>query len=494
MTSRSVSHGTNRYAPRVDPPGTASGPTNTSALFAVQNVAEIEAVDTTTLEDGTGLAMRSVLDIWLLNRESTLTPDGITVAAALGGGNWVRQLTTSAEWKSRTVWHIDAFGNDENDGATLFTALATVAEYYRRTGTGGPPGVVVHIDSAITQDILSLEPENPNDPYTPAVTFIGGTTVIYSGTVSGVVSYDPISGGGGVIGTFSDAGLPVSFTASGLVGKKMILTSGANAGAVGYIAKETVAKTAVFSPLWDNGNFTTAEPLVGDTYDVVETTEVTGAFVKSGSGYAVLQDLRFNSENVIDVHIRAGTCEMRFCELIGRGSGGYVVEQGGFGSALGCRIASDGFESDVSGTMSCFGAFFDGFGVTCHNGTIAIAYPTLILNAGGDNAIKIDDAGFMRLEAGGWLAIADTTSGGAIVALEETGRATLSDFVFGTGNTCAWFFQVTGGCCISTVFAAYLNLGGVAGTSDVVIGSANFAYAALPTTDAANMAGVVLVA
>lgn len=80
----------------------------------------------------------SLLCYWKRNPTSTLVPDGITVIAAQGGGNWERMVeTTGRDWLSEGFWFIDPVaGNDEAAGTAIGTPLRTLEEISRRLSAG----------------------------------------------------------------------------------------------------------------------------------------------------------------------------------------------------------------------------------------------------------------------------------------------------------------------------------------------------------------------
>jgi hypothetical protein len=110
------------------------------------------------------------------------------------------------------------------------------------------------------------------------LTLQGTRTIIHTGTLSGVHSYDfstsPITDG-----QITDAGLSGEWSDSGpggssLVQKMIVLTSGPNAGAVAWIQKDLGGKTARYSPFIFN--FSRIEPAIGETYEIVTVTKLTG--------------------------------------------------------------------------------------------------------------------------------------------------------------------------------------------------------------------------
>lgn len=114
----------------VDAFGLQIGTVANLAAFATFTVAQMA-----NLDNGSHKWVRTVLRYYRLDKASVLAPDGITVIAAVGGGNWIAEPRVDRTWDDQPVWFINAAtGNDENNGATGPTAIKTWAEYVRRTG------------------------------------------------------------------------------------------------------------------------------------------------------------------------------------------------------------------------------------------------------------------------------------------------------------------------------------------------------------------------
>ena len=117
--------------------GTGGAP----AAILEPNIAALGALPAAALQDGTQATVQSNGSLWVLLKPSALTPDGITIINANGGGQWIRSLTLiAAQAQAQLVWNVDkqnvsGTASDENTGLTSGTALRTVAEIMRRLGT-----------------------------------------------------------------------------------------------------------------------------------------------------------------------------------------------------------------------------------------------------------------------------------------------------------------------------------------------------------------------
>ena len=104
------------------------------AIIAWDSVADLTALAAlANMGNGSARYVRSLRATFILDTASVEVPDGITVVAALGGGNWVRQAQDDPYWALQSTWYVNATtGDDENDGFTTGAALATLSEFGRR--------------------------------------------------------------------------------------------------------------------------------------------------------------------------------------------------------------------------------------------------------------------------------------------------------------------------------------------------------------------------
>ena len=305
----------NRYFPRVNP-SAGSGPVQGDALLAVANIAALIALDDTTIDDGGVVSVKSLLDLWMLDKTSTLAPDGITVVAAPTAGNWIRMKLPSLAWQLRPTWYInEAIGNDEATGASSLAPLATFAEYQRRVGEG-PLTIdhTVNLVGTITSDVVV---NTVMEDDSVAITIQGvRSAAVYSGSVTAKQAQVESTNTDLQI---TDAALPVSWTASGLVDKLCVLTSGPNSGAAGWIVKDVGAKAARVTLFYNEGAGTFVEPGVGETFDVVDLGLVEGALrgINGGNVRCEVRDLRFENTSGSVAEFDGGKWTGVFCDLDG---------------------------------------------------------------------------------------------------------------------------------------------------------------------------------
>jgi hypothetical protein len=116
------------------PPGPVGPPG--PPIPTAANIAALPGVDPGGTFPTSSLAfVTTVRSYWTLYRASAAAADGITIVAAIGGGNWLRLDVPHSSWQQQASWFQDpAAGNDENSGLTSMTALKTQEELIRRLG------------------------------------------------------------------------------------------------------------------------------------------------------------------------------------------------------------------------------------------------------------------------------------------------------------------------------------------------------------------------
>ena len=173
----------------------------------------------------------SLLCFWHRNSTSLIAPDGITVVAALSGGNWERMVpTTAVDWLSQATWRIDpALGNDENAGGTL-APLATFAELNRRLSVGPiTTNMVLTIPAGATVPTAELSVELAGRTFT----IQGVATTVFTGILDNFVDR--------VHNVYPVAPTPPIVTDAAIVdftpyeGMRMRITDGASIHAVAWL-------------------------------------------------------------------------------------------------------------------------------------------------------------------------------------------------------------------------------------------------------------------
>ena len=168
-----------------------------ASITSVANIAALEALPTTGLPSGQFAFVRTVGAYWTLQTASALTPDGITIVPAAGGGQWIRTVSgVQEDALQTTAWFVNgSTGNDENPGTSLLP-LATFQEIARRMGTWEPDieniDVVIHGDLIQPTDFLNFLPSGTGSlsvlfPTNPA-------QQVFAGVLAGVVAKNTATG------------------------------------------------------------------------------------------------------------------------------------------------------------------------------------------------------------------------------------------------------------------------------------------------------------
>lgn len=109
---------------------------STGGFITVTNAAAATLLNASSFSEGTPVYVQSFRNLFRYAANSGLTVDGITVLNTSVGGTsrYVREVLPDLHWQAQTDWFLDGTGNDENDGNTLLTPLASWDELQRRLG------------------------------------------------------------------------------------------------------------------------------------------------------------------------------------------------------------------------------------------------------------------------------------------------------------------------------------------------------------------------
>jgi hypothetical protein len=486
----------NRFYPRANI--TSGGPTPSGdALLAVANVAALQILDDTTIDDGGVVSMKSVLDLWILDKSSALAVDNITVVLPSSGtGRWIRLNIPNLTWQLQAIWYVnEATGNDENTGASSLAPLATWDEYQRRVGEG--PLTVSHtvnLVGTITQDI---DVNTIMDDGANAITLQGvRSAALYSGSVTAKQAQNAATNTDLQI---TDAALPVSWTASGLVDKLCVLTSGPNAGAAGWIVRDMGAKTARITKFYDDTAGTYVEPAVGETFDVVDLGLVEGALlgINGGNVRCQVRDLRFVNPGALVLSLEGGNWGFFFCDL----EGGSInlsgsSQQSSFVAAVGVvstRLQATNFILNERATANLYNAYLAS-GITMRtHGTITVSGDTVYQykGIGAPFAMRANGGSRFSIRSGGTFGVFDMTVVGQRALLASiNGVAMLFGYIWGYGNTFDYALEAraSGAIVYDAAFTPVVATGAV---RDCLIGNLGRNYGVLPVSNLSKLCGIV---
>ncbi len=202
--------------------------------------------------DGERVWVRSVGCEFVYRRGSGLVANGsFIIASAFGDGVWVRSTDTSdVSWLAQLTWYIDPTnGDDENSGIDASHPIKTDFERQMRMRPG-PEWFAGEYHLYYLNDVPATDPVRITGQRNRSSTiFLHGSATaghgvapaLYTNTVDAHTDYDRATN---VPVDITSNALPVSWTASGLVGKRFRQTTGANVGAMGWIVSDLGAKAA----------------------------------------------------------------------------------------------------------------------------------------------------------------------------------------------------------------------------------------------------------
>ena len=266
----------------------------------------------------TFVGQHSVQDFFVLKYGENLSPDGKVVVNSstflADGAQWVRMMIFNPANQQRAFWSVDpanstGLASDENSGwgATMAAAdlnpLRTMSELKRRTAGIRYSGTVVfhQLSSAVSGEPLDISTLNGNG----YPVWLGKKAQVFpagAGTTP-LTTYAAANPAGNTGVQISIAALPVSFTASGLVG---LCIESADGTRCAMIQKDLGSKTArITQPCNpDVVNFATPTAQVftaGEEVRIVSFPVLPCApFATSGQGYAGFSDVSLVSADFTD--------------------------------------------------------------------------------------------------------------------------------------------------------------------------------------------------
>jgi len=446
-------------------------------------------------------AVLSVGDWFYLVRGQGLTADGITVvnSGSEVGAQWVRANIPSQIWlASATVakfWVIDPVGgNDENRGcgATLAAArlvpLKTQAELNRRFSGAVNIAPTIEIAGNIpnaddigfpnlvtkTRDVLPLV-QGRIDP-------VGGPVnpPIFSGAITGYVTANPATN---TPFQMTIASLPVSWTASGLLG---LMVQKADGTKTSHVLADLGAKTArIMQPRTSTGTGAagvTTDFVVGETVNVYRLFSIPQwpygqnvLFPKAGN--LEIKGLRA-SGGIAQNNLAGSNPTVSNCKLSG------VGWQGGQQGLLGQVLCSGQNSFSGFSELTIQGVAVVG-GITIFGGNSAADVLDGTLQVDGATArVDLFDQTLLSVASGGILAVFDC----ATFAFD---MATLSSLwsrgggMYGAGNTSTLMSIDAGSRCRMSAASTAATTG-----AQINLAGAALAFAAIPVIDVPNQCGV----
>lgn len=397
--------------------------------LAVANLTALGALADGPLADGSPCMVLSLMALWELRKTGTDAADGITIVnTASGVGRWYRVRAYSQYWQKRTTWYVAyTSGNDENPG-TLASPIKTLAEWGRRIGSylDNSSAVTVYITEDLTQTDPFKLPRTRHDTGTYPLRFIGARTALYSGSVTG---YQAQNIPANTEPQLTDAAVG-DWAVQGLVGKQLVMTSGAANGAIGWPLNAMGAgnNTTRMRRLFHPTTFADLEPGIGDTFTVYQLTRIIHqGFLSDEPSYEVgFYNLAIEGTNpfISTLHNEVeGESLLIGCSL----KSGKIFVLGGIPWYCGCLF------HDLTDVMVCSGEFI--VWSCCAINTrfligyafgapVAQLYPEFVAQGSGNkDFICVSDGGFLDLQGaiGCW-----GYGTGTPLRLRNQGRVTVS--------------------------------------------------------------------
>lgn len=402
--------------------------------LSVPNKAALIAINTTTFTSGVRRFVETYKSWFTFDRD---TPDrvakaDVVIAPTTGGGLWVRETQPDQYWSVQASWFIDPIsGNDENEGDTSVDALKTRSEYARRTD-----GMPVYQNTTITI-MSSLNAGDEDLPHRDGtgvpglsgttakkISYIGVPIALFTGTIT---AYTNRNGSAAQPALITIASLPVSWTASGLVGKIIKWTDGINS-IWSTVVADMGSKTAWISP-----PITTpaATPPV-TAFSAANFTNGTSVTIYDMPSLSttVAQALEYDYVEFSFLHATEweffGNYNNFFCCL-----GTSMATYSGTTNFQNCAMNL----SQVSGIIAISGG--QGRLTSTSNGNIRALLP-FTLNGNGIQAISLGGNGsFEAQQAGNVACDIEVFNGASLVTATTSGPAVaiFTGFVYGTLST-----------------------------------------------------------
>lgn len=362
---------------------------------------------------------------------------------------WILQPGASspaqlAAWASQLAWFINAStGNDANTGATALLPIKTWAEFRRRIlAAGGFARSLGNVTVTLQTTLPGTDPVDQRGITPPSGTAVlvttSGNAVLFSGTISAFAAKNPATNAAALL---TDASLPVSWTASGLVSMRGRITSaGARLGTYFTVLKDVGGKQArisdptlsaalAFPYLYYNVTFPTLQ--VGDTYVIESLTTVDAVIVDSPASQGLNGDgtlVRWINKDlgVVEGQPNNDAAPGTPVAFVGCALANAVTA---YDIYIGCRFAnyytSTPSSADHQGSAGVSGCFFAPVGGIFALGNFVLQAGTLSLDFGSIAEAYFGDVGVFDSVAQGV-----TLSDSAVLLLAATSNCHL----YGAGN------------------------------------------------------------
>lgn len=290
--------------------GVAAWTFDADDTLIVASLGALSATDMSLRGDSQMAYVQSLRSYFIYDQTSALTSDGITIVNATGGGRWLRQPMASLAWANQAAWFCDpTTGSDENSGATSLLPVKTLAELDRRLSNQTlQQTTTVSLLGSYASEYLkfhnvriaaNLANAGGNGPFrfiirSPSTAW----TTFYTSNVAGITSFQSVTRvAAGVRYAVTDNNLGVTDPAT-FIGRRIRLTTGANAGATSWVLKKLSATQFATGPFIAAINETTATtfigtivtPVAGDRYVIEDVVGLKGIEIVTGPSRMDVRD------------------------------------------------------------------------------------------------------------------------------------------------------------------------------------------------------------
>lgn len=435
-------------------------PFTSIATATVRPLKAITAAELATLREGDIVYVQNLRDYWKWLPLSAIASNDITYCAptvvGVGLGRFERLNLASPDWMLQKTWVLASTGADENDGLTLATALLTDEERQRRWGPAplwdGSSAYHIRLLSDNYTVLLKAGACQANSTlYIHAsMTDRNGTGIgAFAGAATTVTALNTAANTAPQI---VSATVPVSWTASGLIGKRLRLTSGANINALSWVQfdlggaapaaqgqlTEFITPVASFTTApFSKPAVATAAPANGDTF-IVENLRICNIVcdIQPGPSVLVSPDNAGGNVKVVLDSLSATLSGNAFCAFYADGceiatvttfSGGVEwLHNIKFASAgvmdRGRKVIEGGFSSSDQTLLSPSLSGGDVNRVIFRGGRLRL------VGSGGYG-------GCWRIRQLGLFGILSSTASGCLVIADSGCNVTSTTVLWGSGNT-----------------------------------------------------------
>lgn len=420
---------------------------------------------------------------WYYEPDDTGTPDGVTRAAAVGGGNWVRSGLGRPGATTTAHYYVDpTLGDDANDGLVAGTghSLASPDEALRRIGRQeiATNNITVHLATSYTP-ALSINVFTSN---LWTLNFRGTRTTLASYLLSARTAW-----AAGTIGDYTLTGAP-NLTSLGYANARHATVRGGNLQSPIGVDKGSGKFCGNF---FDIGTFTRGEPVAAvDTLDMYSFPKLGGDVHVSnyGNGYVQFSDLDVG--NVGAPH--SVQCMFGSTWFVGCNVRGLDFFEG---ITLGVLEACQTFDCRSYSALQIYTSICNTSGGAAlaarGRGNVQILGPTVVQGDGITAGHSQEGPGDFAVND--WLAVADYPSAAATVYPGSIVHSSAKMWATSSlVSPAAVGYRVYGGGAIRYASGLAPSLAGTMPTADTIIGGSTVALGALPSLTAANGACIVV--